>query len=88
MNKMGLVCHLYLTLSDCAFSKPTSRPAKPKPKQTDEDRARSQLGLAKSYVGAGLKTKAMDVLKELIAKYPKTHAATAAQAELEKLGKP
>ena len=82
-----------LCLTDCAFGKiplpkkpkAASRPAKPK--RTDEDKARSQLALAKNYIGAGLKTKALDVLKELIAKYPKTHAATAAQAELEKLGK-
>ena len=88
---------LTLYLSNCAFGKapaptktgkapkPTSKPTAPK--RTDEDKARSQLSLARSYIGAGLKTKAMDVLKELIARYPKTRAATDAQAELEKLGK-
>ena len=88
---------LRLTLTDCAFGsippsrkprekpKPTSRPAKPK--RTDEDKARSQLSLAKSYIGAGLKTKALDVLKELIAKYPKTQAATEARTTLDTLGK-
>ena len=71
-------------------ARPTSRPTRidhPRPKRTDEDRARSRLTLAKSYIGAGLKAKAADVLKQLITKYPKTQAAKAAAAELEKLGK-
>jgi hypothetical protein len=88
-------CYLSLSLSDCAFSKPplgqtpkpTSRLATPKPKRTDEDRARSQLSLARSYIGAGLKAKALNVLKTLIKKYPKTHAARTAAEELKKLGK-
>ena len=85
-----------LGLGDCAFGK-VPLPKRPAPatsmtkpatrKRTDEDKVRSQLALAKSYIGAGLKTKAADVLKELIARYPKTYAATAAQVELEKLGK-
>lgn len=65
--------------------KPTSRPA-PR-KRTNEDKARSQLALAKSYIGARLIAKAQQVLKELIGKYPKTRAAVEAQIELEKLGK-
>ncbi|MDP6634314.1 MAG: hypothetical protein QGG42_05415 [Phycisphaerae bacterium] len=63
-------------------SKPTSRP-----KRTDEDRARSQLSLAMNYIDAGLKAKAKAVLKQLIAKYPKTQSAKTATAELDKLGK-
>jgi len=62
--------------------KPTTRP-----KRTDEDEARSQLALAKSYIAAGLRTKAVDILKEAIKKYPETQAAKEARAELEKLGK-
>ena len=65
--------------------KPISRPA-PR-KRTDEDKARSRLALARNYINSRLTAKALNVLKELIAKYPKTRAATAAQAELEKLGK-
>ena len=60
--------------------KPTSRP-----KRTDEERARSRLGLAKSYIAAGLTDKAVDALKKLVAKYPKTQAAKTAAAELKKL---
>ncbi len=62
--------------------KPTSRP-----KRTDEDKARSQLTLAKNYIESGLKTKAVDALRQLIDKYPKTRTAKTAAAELEKLGK-
>ncbi len=62
--------------------KPTSRP-----KRTDEQRARSLLSLAKSYIDAGLKAKATDTLKQLIAKYPNTQATKTAAAELEKLPK-
>ena len=63
---------------------------KPKPvagKRTDESRARSQLGLARSYLDSGLKTKATDILKKLIARYPTTSAAKDAQAELDALDK-
>jgi len=63
--------------------KPASRPAKPK--RTNEGKARSQLGLAKSYIDSGLKTKAVKVLKAIVAKYPKTSAAADAKAELRKL---
>jgi len=65
--------------------KPTSRPA-PR-KRTDEDKARAQLRLAKSYIDSRLNAKALQIFKALIAKYPKTEAAAEAQAELKKLGR-
>ena len=86
-------------LSHSRSKKPSPRISKPKattrprpkptsgPKRTDEDRARSQLALAKAYIGAGLKAKATAALKQLITKYPKTQAAKTAAAELEKLPK-
>jgi len=86
-----------MSLSECAFGnaplppknpskpKPVSRPAKPK--RTNEDKARSQLALARSYINAGLKAKANDTLKSLIAKYPKTQAATKAKTILKSLSK-
>jgi len=58
-----------------------------RPKRTIEERARSQLGLAKNYIEAGMKARAADALKKLIAEYPNTKAAKTAAAELEKLGK-
>jgi len=80
---------IVVVLSGCRVTtgpkpKPRSRPA-PK-KRTDEDKARSQLRLAKNYMNAGLKTKAITVLQEIIATYPKTKAAASAKAELKKLG--
>jgi len=66
---------------------PPKRKPTPRPKRTDEDKARSQLALSKNYIAAGLKEKAANVLKELIKKYPKTQAARTAVTELEKLDK-
>jgi len=63
--------------------RPTTRPA-PR-KRTDEEMARSQLKLAKSYIDARVRAKAVKVLKQLIAKYPKTWAAREARAKLEEL---
>jgi hypothetical protein len=71
--------------------KPTLKP-KPKPKPrptagkgTDEDKARSQLRLAKSYIDSGLENKGIVILKKIIAKYPKTDAAKTAKKELDDL---
>jgi len=92
-DKMGWYYVMAMHLTDCAFGKapppkkPTQLKPTSRPKRTDEDKARSKLALANSYISAGLKAKAVNVLKELITKYPKTNTATDAQAELEKLGK-
>jgi len=53
----------------------------------ENNKARSQLALARTYARSGLKAKAIEILKALIARYPKTRAATSAQAELKELGK-
>jgi hypothetical protein len=75
---------------------PTPRPQpklKPKPKlkpvskRTDESKARSQLLLAKSYIDSGSSKKAIDILKKIIVKYPKTYAAKTAEKELEAIDK-
>jgi len=46
-------------------------------------KARAQLSLATNYINAGLTKKAITILKDLIAKYPKTKAAAEARVKLE-----
>ena len=72
-------------------AKPVPR-TRPKPasmprKRTDEDKARTQLGLARSYIDSGLGAKAVKILNALITKYPKTQAAAEVRAELKKLSR-
>ena len=67
-----------------ATSRPTTKPS-PRRKRTDEDKARSQFNMARNYINAGMKAKGENLLKKLIAKYPKTKAAARAAVELEDL---
>jgi hypothetical protein len=58
----------------------------PSPKRTNEEKAQSQLRLAKNYIESAMKAKALVALKKLIDKYPNTEAAKVAARELKKLG--
>ena len=77
-------------------SKPAAKPAKPaKPKKparklTPDEKAERALRTARMYLDAAgqtpaMKTKAVEILRSIIADYPKTEAAKSARAELRKL---
>ena len=67
---------------------PVEKPAEPAPADSaeqDEAKAKSILGMAKSYISAGMKDKAAAKLNDLIARYPQTSAAAEAKAMLTPL---
>lgn len=59
-----------------ATSRPLARPA------DSEKKAKSRLGLARSYLASGKKEKAVKILRSIVADFPKTEAADEARKEL------
>ena len=51
--------------------------------EQNEAKAKGILGMAKSYISAGMKDKAAAKLRDLIARYPKTATAAEAQVMLD-----
>lgn len=54
-------------------------------KADNEKRAMEQVRLARSYLGAGMKDRAKEILKSVVKSYPDTEAAKEAQEDLSKL---
>ena len=54
--------------------------------ESDENKAQSKLNLAKLYLSAGKKDRAIEILRGIVKSYPKTPAATKAREELASLG--
>lgn len=64
----------------------STQAAADKDKDKQDSGARSKLGLAKAYLGAGRKDKAKALLQEVIQKYPKSKEAGEARRLLDKMG--
>ena len=83
--------HLCLRLTECGFGKiPPSRrtTTRPKPKpaaKSAEQKAQGMLKLAKMYLSAGKKARAIEILKGIVSDYPGTHATGVAAKELKEL---
>ncbi len=85
-DKKGV--HVVLSLDEWTVSpniktKPASRPAPHV--LSPEEKARGRFSLAKAYLTAGRKQKALDVLRSVIRDFPETGAAVQAQREIGRL---
>ena len=83
-----------LNLRDCAIQQATDTARSGKPEAPTnatprilprEGQASSRIALAKVYLDAGMKKKALEILRNVIAHFPETKAAVQAQQEIERL---
>lgn len=92
-DKTGVTVSLALLECHVSAYDPRSRP-KPMPIETKrrpsrvptgDEKATRKLELARSYLSAGMKQKAIEILKSILADLPKTEAAKEARKELRRL---
>lgn len=68
-------------VAETPVEKPTA-PATADSAEQNEAKAKSIMGMAKSYISAGMKDKAIAKLNDLVARYPDTATAAEAKAVL------